>query len=293
MTLTKFKKKLLTLVRQSACQEKIEQAVYDFFLTKPIPVVQATHPFLARARMNFKGEVFSNVSQLSYNPDISGIKLQRANYLGQQVFYGAIPSATKYADCQSTALIETCMDCVRDVSVSKAYLTLSKWLISRPLTVSILPFSAISCSKNCDFKTANENCQKIITESLGGAQTEASEYFIDSLAYMSDIFCQVENKETCYCISAAYYNVLQSFFRNRKIALDGLVYPSANTDASGMNIVLRKEVVDDFSVYFDMAIMFSMKRNPNNPKDISFDAASEAQKPDHLGNFCFRNIREL
>lgn len=85
----------------------MEQAIFDFFVTKPIPVVQATHPFLARARMNLNGEVL-NASQLSYNP--AGIKMQRANYSKQQVFYGAIPSRTEYADCQSTASIETCIN---------------------------------------------------------------------------------------------------------------------------------------------------------------------------------------
>lgn len=58
MNLTDFKKKLFLLVDQSATPENMEQAIFDFFVTKPIPVVQATHPFLARARMNLNGEVF-------------------------------------------------------------------------------------------------------------------------------------------------------------------------------------------------------------------------------------------
>lgn len=290
MKLTDFKKKLLLLANQSASQEKIEQAIFDFFVTKPIPIVQATHPFLARARMNLNGEVFSKVSQLSYNPEVSAIKLQRANYSGQQVFYGAIPSRTDYADCQSTASVETCMEYVRDHTINRAYMTICKWIISRPLTISILPFSALSCSKNYDFQRANENYLRIIKESFGNDQKEACQYFIDSLSFMSDIFCQITDKDKCYPISSAYYNVLHTFFSNKGIYLDGLVYPSANTEASGMNIVLRKDIIDDGGVYLDMAIMFTMQRDPGNPQHISFVPASEEQRPDEEGNFYFKNI---
>lgn len=182
------------------------------------------------------------------------------------------------------------MEYVRDHAITRAYMTVSKWVISRPLTVSILPFSPLSCSKNYDFKKANENYLRIINESFGSDQKEACQYFVDSLGFISAIYCQVSDKEKCYSISSAYYNVLQTFFSNKGIYLDGLVYPSANTEASGMNIVLRKDVIDDRSVYLDMAIMFAMQRDPGNPKHISFVPASEEQRPDENGKFNFKHI---
>lgn len=290
MKVSDFRNQLLQFTEQSIAQETIEKAVYNFFSTKPVPILQATPPFLARARINENGEVFSNVSQLSYNPDISKIKMQRANYDRQQVFYGAIPSKTNYADCQSTAQIETCMEYVKDHSISRVYMTIGKWAILRPLTVSILPFSALSCKKNYDFKKANENYQKIISESFDRKYKEACQYFIDSLEFMSDVFCQVENKGKCYPISAAYYNVIHQFFEYKKIYLDGLIYPSANTEASRMNIALRKETADDGSIRMESATMISMQRDPVNPMHIAFPLASEEQRPDEKGNFYFRHI---
>ena len=290
MNISDFRKQLMQLIEQSASQEAIEKAVFDFFVTKPIPILQVTHPFLARARMNDNGEVFSTASQLSYNLDTSKIRLQRANYQGQQVFYGAIPSKSDYADCQSTALIETCMEHVRDHTISRRYITIGKWNICRPLTVSILPFSTISCEKNHDFKRANENYKRIIYGSFDPKHSEACQYFIDSLGFMSDIFCQVDNKEKCYPISAAYYYVIHQFFKNKNIYLDGLVYPSANTEAAGMNIALRKEIVDNGIIQLDGAVMITMQRDPSNPKHVSFPLASEEQKPDKEGKFSFKHI---
>lgn len=83
MKLLAFKDKLIQLIDQSACQATIEKAIFDFYLTKPLPILEVSHPFLARARVNLNGEIFSKVGQLSCNPDTSKIKMQRANYPGQ------------------------------------------------------------------------------------------------------------------------------------------------------------------------------------------------------------------
>jgi hypothetical protein len=290
MKVSDFKNRLFQLLDTSATQVEIEEAVFDFFVTKPLLVLTASHPFLARARINENGEIFSKTSQLSYNPKSAMIKMQRANYARQQVFYGAVPSKTDYADCQTTALVESCMEHVRDHSITHAYLTIGKWNINRPLMVGILPFSSMSCKKNDDFKTANENYNKIFSETFGEKSKEAIRYFKESLEFMSDIFCQVKDKEKCYPVSAAYYNVLHKFSRKKKVYLDGLIYPSANTEAAGMNIALRKDAIDDGSLSLDRAIMFRMQRNPSNPKLITFPVVSDEQIPDMHGDFSFKYV---
>jgi len=290
MTASAFKKRLSLLIDKSSSQAVIEQEIFDFFVTKPIPILKVAHPFVARARINSNSEIFSNVSQLSYNPKKTKIKLQRANYPRQQVFYGSVPSVATNSDCQSTALVETCMEHVKDHSQLRVYLTISRWVINRPLVVSILPFSSISCKRNSDFKRANENYTKIIFESIDKRYHSARQYFIDSLEFMSDIFCQTNDKQKCYQISASYYNVVNRFFKNKNIYLDGLIYPSANTEASGMNIALRKETVVDGTINCDFVAMMAMQRDPANPKNISFQSVSDEQHPDKNGNFVFRHV---
>jgi hypothetical protein len=290
MKVSDFKNKLFQLVDDFGPQEEIEKTICDFFVTKPALTLSASYPFLARARINVSGEIFSKTSQLSYNPDPSKINMQRANYAGQQVFYGAAPAETKYADVQSTALVEACMKHVRDHSISYVYLTIGKWIVHRPLRLTILPFSSLSVEKNDDFKRANENYESMFAETFGDKSSEAIRYFKDSLEFMSDIFCQINNKEKCYPISAAYYNGLYKFSEKKKIYLDGLIYPSANTEAAGMNITLRKETIDDGSVSLDSAIMVKMQRNPSNPKLITFQLVSDEQKPDVHGNFSFKHV---
>ena len=90
MELSVFKEQLKHSIDQSDPLDVMEKIVFEFFRTKPIPHLQINQPFLARARFNENGGIFSRIDQLSYNPDTTKIKLQRANYDGQQVFYGEL-----------------------------------------------------------------------------------------------------------------------------------------------------------------------------------------------------------
>lgn len=72
--------------------------------------------------------------------------------------------------------------------------------------------------------------------------------------------------------------------------MDGLIYPSANTEAAGLNIALRKEAVDDGIVQLDCVIMVAMQRDPANPKNICFPLVSDEEPPDEKGNFNFKHV---
>lgn len=71
------------------------------------------------------------------------------------------------------------------------------------------------------------------------------------------------------------------------IRLDGLLYPSANTEAGGINIVLQKHVIDNALIFADKAIMYKAQRSTNNSKHFSFvDASNEVDiNPDGLISF--------
>ncbi len=100
--------------------------------------------------------------------------------------------------------------------------------------------------------------------------------FLEGLEYISSLFCKKDDKKSSYRISAAYFNFIQEVFRVNNQLFDGLVYASANTGAAGMNIVLKKDVIDDGSLELDRVIMTVMQRDPGNPKHIIFPLAASA-----------------
>ena len=142
MNLDTFKSKIFKeAFKSNSNQEKIEKLIESYFGYLPIPTLQITYSFLGRCRYNKAGEVFNHVDQLSYNPKKENIFLQRCNYAGQQVFYGALPTTSENASLLSTAIIEICLEYIKDEDTSLHYMTLSRWQITRPIEVFILPYS--------------------------------------------------------------------------------------------------------------------------------------------------------
>lgn len=71
--------------------------------------------------------------------------------------------------------------------------------------------------------------------------------------------------------------------------IDGLIYPSANADAGGANIVLKKSVIDSGDVYCDHVQMYAMHRDPKTTEPI-FSYVSNAVTPAEDGSFGFSYI---
>jgi hypothetical protein len=289
MSFEQNKSLILETARNTDNMEEIHIVMDSIYRNIGIPTVELNFPFCARARYNRNGEVFSKKNQLSYNPKPSEISIQRANFAEQQLFYAAVPSKSDFATCTSTSLIEVAMEYVKNEAVQREYFTLSRWNFNRPLNIVILPFSKSSHLKNIDFSDAY-NIQKSFINQSEHLDDIRKNIHLDALEFISDIFCQKNEKRVCYKISATYYNLIEKYLDFNKIPFDGIAYPSANTEAAGMNIVLRKEIVDDGTLSFYYAVMNIMQRNPNNPKDITFKRGSDDAFPDEEGNFHFNYI---
>ncbi len=113
---------------------------------------------------------------------------------------------------------------------------------------------------------------------------------IKVLEFFSDAFCELENKIIYYRITSAFYNSLLNYEKIYGLEKDGLMYPSANTEAAGINIVLKKELVDNMTLQCTHAIMFSLQKMPNDPKSIKFMPASDDAIPDKEGQLKFGYI---
>jgi len=290
MELDDFKNRIIEEAFSPKCSQlEIERLLEMYFGRLPIPTLQANYLFIGRCRYNKPGEVFNNVSQLSYNPKCEEIGLQRCNYKGQQVFYGAAPTNSSNASMLSTAILEICLEYIKDEDIDTHYMTLSRWQIRRPLEVFVLPYSKQSVENNGDFKTAKENFDNVLATVLP-TDTALLEFYKRSLEFISDIFCKTDEKEKYYKISAAYYNFIMNSATKKGRVIDGLIYPSANTEATGMNIVLKKELIDDKTLYCDNAVMYKGQRYPNKKKHFFFGDASNTVEIGDNGEFAFTSI---
>jgi hypothetical protein len=286
----------------------IEKFFEKFLIKKPLPIIGVSFPFVVRCSPNdcnstAKSEdvVFKNVRRCSYNPNIDSIRLQRCNYEKQQVFYAAAPSPkTNQVSIGMTALLETAMVFAKNKKIKRWYFTLSRWKLNRTLNVFVLPFSARACKRNSDFKQMNTEFKKIIRR-LSDNDLELCQYFFEFLEFMSNIFCKAGKKEIYYKISSAFFNAVIKFADKQNnlffnftppsdYKIDGIIYPSANSKAEGMNACLRKETIDNLALECDLAVIYAMQRCPNNPKNITFPLASNESIPDGNGNLHFKNV---
>lgn len=310
LTTEQVKNILISMAESPSVSPKDIQNFFDKFLVlHPQPILNITSPFLVRCGINdnspnAKSEdvVFQNKSRCSYPPE-SRVKLQRCNYDNQSLFYAALPCIDPNAPrAELVAILETGFDIFRDKEINNYYFTVSKWNIKSALSLVVLPFSTIAFNKNSDYRSTNEQFKKHLKAIT--STNEDYEYWFSFLTFMSDVFCQIREKEKYYKISSAFFNSIIKLCNNggkifienegrqelNYYQIDGIMYPSANTEASGINICLKKEVIDNSKVEMELAVMYKMNRDKNSFKSLTLVPASSIAIPDELGNLCFKSI---
>lgn len=289
MNAIQMKNLLLSLAAdQTVPLETIELAISRYIVGKPIlPVTDFAYAFVVRCSPNNigLGEVFNHVSRCSYNPCKKRIGIQRCNYPGQQVFYAAVTSETKSVKASTTAIMETAFGYVKDKSISRFYFTLSKWRLKRQLRLFVLPFAKRSRRNNFEFRKMNRLFNKILHEAVlkHGSDYNDLKTF---LTFISNVLCTRSKGNYYYRISSAFYNSILSFAPE----IDGLIYPSAMTKAEGMNVALRKNLIDDGVLEVEVAVMYVMQKSPTNAKEIRFLKGSSEAYPDKHGKLYFQHI---
>ena len=117
-----FRSQLLNAAEDIHSDHKdLEKIITDFFVGRGLPYFPLDNMFIVRSSMHSEepgDAVFNNISRCSYPPDsIKGsIKLQRANYPGQQVFYCTYPSETTNSSASITCIVETAWEHITDYS---------------------------------------------------------------------------------------------------------------------------------------------------------------------------------
>lgn len=284
MNIAKFKSELFQLSKGRNLElSRIQYFLENHFTGHPIPHVTLEPRYFTRASLNRNGEVFRHWQRCSYNPKLEEINLQRCNYPKQQVFYCSMDSETTSADPDITCIVETCWEYIKDYKQRRFYVTMSKWMAMRKLKVLVLPFLDISSEKNSTFQKIKEQANKEILQNF-----DNSNEIFAKLKHISNIFSGSHNKKRLYKISAAFFNFL--FKYDHQNIYDGLMFPSANTEGSGINLALKKHLIDHEILMFDSAAMFSIQRNPIKRKSLCIQGASHIAKSRRDGKLDFGPI---
>lgn len=205
--------------RRSASVEDItalEGLMVAYFSHKPIPTIPIeVGRFIARGRYNESGKVFSKRIEITYNTNISKIKPGRANYSQQPGFYAVFPHSNSFSNTFSTVMAEIAMNHLKDLKLSREYFTIGRWRVCSELKVAILPFAQLCIEKNSFMREMSEGYEKLLNDRHGDHPANA--YFIESLRYISELFCQYDDIDRCYRICACFYNALLKILGNHKL----------------------------------------------------------------------------
>ena len=282
------------LAQNDANLPVLEKVMAEFYSGIGIPIVDIAHPFLSRVRYNdYDGDKFNLYKckqDISYNPNTKKIFLQRANFPGEQVLYASVPIENNTQIAWRTALMEVGFEYVKDESRSYEYFTITKWAITRPLHLVVLPFSKLSNLKNADMARAAETHRNLILEYFQSNNLINSHSHLQALEFISDCFCERNDKEVYYRITSTYCSLVRKWVKYNNMPFDGFMYPSANTEADGVNVALNKELADDGALLFDYVNITKMIRYPSNPKQLSICPGGGEAFPDKDGNFSINTL---
>ncbi|MEX6689311.1 hypothetical protein QTN47_17510 [Danxiaibacter flavus] len=252
-----------------------------------IPHVTLDKIPLLRARPNDGKKKFHSLNDLSYPPDAQKIRFARANYEQEQVFYAALVSkrhleSRRLDSGQTTAVMEVGADFATRIHEPSALFTVGSWYLSQPVNAYVLPFTSLSFAAYHDFNWLNLLFYNEL-EKICKGNYERFAYSLSFLNFMSDVFCQQHAKYVHYRISAPFFKALMKL--KLPLAASGLIYPSANTNAQGMNIVLPKELVDDGTIQKPYSVIMYIAERQKNKQMIELRPYSFQTRPKENGYF--------
>jgi hypothetical protein len=251
----KIKKMLDQGIFSNSVMEEILSHYQDHPAIIPSTILKGSK--IIRSNLNGEKQFHESVSRLSY-PPTQYARTDRASLEGKPMFYGCVftSAAKENALPRIFSALET-TDILRDYEATgRTFTTQSLWLPDRDLHLFSFPFSK-NYARPCEEVSFQ---RKVWDEQL--KKYWSDEYVIFS-EYIGDLLAE-ENHSCLYDITA---NTID-FILNKSTAasdLDGIIYPSVWGQGQGMNICLRKEVVDE-SVHFQMASVQYIEKRKGESK---------------------------
>jgi hypothetical protein len=203
------------------------------------------HPgkVVVRARLNKKGDPFTERKRVSYVPAKYNEEFQRASTPDQNMFYGAIISENLDKEELQNERITTAYETSKLVrktteQVETEVLTFSRWLVTKdiPLVAIIDPTER----KNNKIKVAQE-LYDMFWEFI-----KKDEEKLSPTVKSAEFFANEFSKEIAH--DAPDYNYLISAIFSNNIVnggTAGVIYPSVKTSAKSLNVAISPEFVEN------------------------------------------------
>jgi len=186
---------------------------------------------LVRCRyLNETEEFHKTIQDFSYNPFVKYIKVGRANYEGQQVFYGSRFRITSLAEVRFV---------YANREKDEAIYSMGRWEARDKLGLAaIVTPESIRRHNATELFGLAEYIEKAEYECRNDPELSG---FIDIYRYMASKFAETvqEGEEYKYKITAVFSNFIFSRFN----LADGILYQSVQYPEN-FNVALKKEVVD-------------------------------------------------
>ncbi len=225
--------------------KEIFKVIFD---NVPFMISLISETIITRARRNTK-PLFSRKEEISYNKNISSIQAGRFNLVNESVFYGCLPTFRENGEFinygNQCPMFEVCKEISTHEGLTfPVFFTLGFWKVKNQLSLLNL------CFEN-DHLAFNAGISNAITSFSDGVKTHSSTKAFGFIKSVWEYFSNLSRKwddapsSNYYYILTAFYRAFEEHYKaiNGK-ECDGIIYPSAMTQAKGLNIVLRPDTVD-------------------------------------------------
>lgn len=215
----------------------------------PFMISSIDETIITRARRNTK-LLFSCKEEVSYNKDLNLIRAGRFNLENESVFYGCLPTFNENGKFinygNQCPMFEVCKEINTHEGLTfPVFFTLGFWKVKNKLSVLNLCFEEDHLASNAGI----HNVIKSFSNSVKAYSSEKAFGFIKSVwEYFSSLSRKWDTVSSSnhYFILTAFYKAFEEHYQaiNGK-GCDGIIYPSAMTQAKGLNIALRPSAVDN------------------------------------------------
>ncbi len=214
----------------------------------PFMISTIERTYITRARRNTKA-LFSQKKELSYNENLDKIRPGRFNLGKESVFYGCLPTyhetGEKINYRNQCPMFEVCKEIITHEGLMfPVFFTLGFWRVSKPLSVLNLCHDEEHLLANAMIKTPVKRFSDSIAESCSGEVFRFVQSVWQYFSKLSSQWDETDAPNYYYVLTAFYAAFQESHIENTGEACDGLIYPSAMTQAKGLNIVVKPAAVD-------------------------------------------------
>lgn len=232
--------KITNMLKSNRFEESVMYDILEHYRDKP-PLIHIGLPKeckILRSSINNELSFFDNVPRLSYPPPDKA-RTDRASLQGSPMFYGSIfTSAAVSANAypRIVCAMET-TDILRKFDKEgQVFLTQSLWKPTRILTLMAFPFSKVLTKPCLEILRYQADWDSILKRNFSIGSVQFAEYIGEEMS-----------KKNYSCLYEITAHIVQYFLYHsmESSRLDGIAYPSVWCDGQGMNVCLKKEVVDE------------------------------------------------